>query len=118
MAMHRVLLVEDDPDQAMLYNQVLALSGYDVIIAPDAEAALVSLADPTIDLALVDWDLPMMKGDELVGTIKQQYPPIRTVLYSNHLNVEEAARACGADAWFRKSEGIIALRELLAKLLQ
>jgi len=117
MPSSRILLVEDDPEQAVLFRQVLKLAGYDVITAPDAETAADLVAASPFDLLLVDWDLPGMKGDEFITAMKERYPNIHTVLYSNHTHVDEAARASGADAWLRKSEGIIRLRAVLAELL-
>ena len=45
MSASRILPVEDDPEQADLFAQVLALKGYDVETAPDAEVALACLRD-------------------------------------------------------------------------
>ncbi|MHB0939237.1 MAG: response regulator [Armatimonadota bacterium] len=113
----RILLVEDDPEQAVLFRQVLKLAGYDIVTAPDAETAVDLVAASDFDLLLVDWDLPGMKGDVFIGEMRGRYPQLKTVLYSNHTHVDEAARACGADAWLRKSEGIIRLRAVIAELL-
>jgi len=114
----RILMVEDDPDQAMLFAQVLSMVKYQVTSVPDAESALQQLAQSPFDLLLVDWDLPGMKGDTLITTVKAQYPTIPTILFSNHINVQEAAAACHADAWFRKSDDILRLRKMVADLLE
>lgn len=113
----RILLIEDDPEQAVLFRQVLKLAGYEVVTAPDAETAADLVAASPFDLLLVDWDLPGMKGDDFITQMNGRYPDIKTVLYSNHTHVDEAARASGADAWLRKSEGIIRLRAVIAELL-
>ena len=113
----RILLVEDDPEQAMLFSQVLSLSGYEVVSVFDAREAIERLADTTFDLLLVDWDLPGMKGDAFCTLAKEQLPGTKTVLYSNYANVDEGARNCGADAWFRKSDDILRLRKKIAELL-
>ena len=112
-----ILLVEDDPEQAVLFRQVLTLAGYDVVTAPDAETAAGQVAAADFDLLLVDWDLPGMRGDEFIAEMKRRHPGVKTVLYSNHTHVDEAARASGADAWLRKSEGIVHLRAVIAGLL-
>ena len=114
----RILLVEDDPEQATLFAQVLILKGYDIETAPDTEAALACLRDRKFDLVLLDWDLPGMKGDAFIYLLKVEHPELKTMLFSNHADIEEAARASGADAWMVKSEGIFHLREVIADLLQ
>ena len=56
-------------------------------------------------------------GDSFICSVKAQYPTVKTVLYSNHANVEQVAHSCGADAWALKSDGIIRLREVVASTL-
>jgi len=114
----RILLVEDDQDQADLYQSVLAMAGYEVTASYDAETALARLAEGAYDLTLVDWDLPGMKGDAFITQVQARAPKVKTVLFSNHFDVDDAARACHADAWLLKSEGIQRLRETLARVLQ
>ncbi len=112
-----ILLVEDDPDQASLFTMVLTLAGYDTVTTADATTGLARMADTTINLVLVDWDLPGMKGDAFITLVQERYPGVKTVLFSNHGNVDEAGRACHADAWMVKSDGIKCLQQLIAALL-
>ncbi len=114
----RILLVEDDPDQAMLFHLVLSADGIQVITIPDAESAFMYLADHFVELLLTDWNLPGMKGDALISAVKARYPDIKTILFSNHIHVDTAAAACGADAWFRKMESTASLRQLVARVLR
>ncbi|HEY3417817.1 MAG TPA: response regulator [Armatimonadota bacterium] len=112
-----ILMVEDDPDQAKLFTQLLTLSGYQVDTMPDAGTALARIAETVPDLILVDWDLPEIKGDAFISETKRRYPDVRSILFSNHTHVDEAARACGADGWFRKSDDIFHLREIIKGLV-
>ena len=113
----KILLVEDDREQAYLFVSVLGLSGYDVVTELNAEAALARLAEDGFDLVLVDWDLPGMMGDALIAEVKTRHPGVKTVLFSNHANIEPVARAVGADAWMLKIEGIVRLREIIKELV-
>ena len=113
-----ILVVEDDADQADLFSLILAKDGHTIFTTANAEAALARLAeDPPVALLLADWDLPGMKGDALIRAVKSQYPALKTVLFSNHVHVNEAAAACGADGWFRKMDEAGQLRRLIAGLL-
>ena len=114
----RILLVEDDSDQAQLFCLLLSMDGYEVIMTPDAESALVRLTEAPVALLLADWSLPGMKGDALIRAVKPLYPEIKTILFSNHMHVDEAATACGADGWFRKMDNSTHLRQLVANLLR
>lgn len=110
-------MVEDDPDQAGLFSLVLSNDGREIITASNAEAALARLVECPAALLLVDWDLPGMKGDALITAVKAQYPETRTILFSNHIHVDQAATACGADGWFRKMDNIDQLQAMIADLL-
>jgi DNA-binding NtrC family response regulator len=114
----KILLVEDDPEQAILFAQVLQMSGYEVVSVLTAEAAQARLAEGSFALLLADWDLPGgMQGDALILWAKAHDPGIKTILFSNHPQVDEIATACGADAAFRKTEGILKMRQLVSNLL-
>lgn len=112
-----ILLVEDDPEQALLFSQVLKAAGYKVVSVLAAEEALAVLETSSFALLLADWSLPTMKGDELVRVAKTRYPAMKTILFSNHSDVDKAAEAVGADAWLRKIEGISRLRQTIRQLL-
>lgn len=113
----KILLVEDDYEQALLFSRVLAASGYAVIDTATAEEARVKLAAEPFDLLLADWDLGGgMNGDALISWAKTRYPGLKSILFSNHLEVDEIAKACGADAAFRKVDGIAPLRQLVSRL--
>ena len=112
-----ILLIEDDPDQASLFHDVLALVGYEVATAEDADAAISLMRETAFDLLLVDCDLPGMKGNAFICQVKAETPGVCALLYSNHANIEQTAAACGADAWIRKTDDIFRLRAIIAELL-
>ncbi|HEX2949747.1 MAG TPA: response regulator [Armatimonadota bacterium] len=115
----KILLVDDDHEQAILYTQVLEASGYAVAFVENAEDAQARLSVEPFDLLLADWDLGphRMQGDALIAWAKEYVPQIKTILFSNHMEVDEVAAACGADAAFRKVEGIVPLRNVVSRLL-
>jgi DNA-binding NtrC family response regulator len=114
--LRRILLVEDDPDQCLLYRILLTQANYEVVDVPDGEQALLSLQNEQgFGLLLADWGLPGIQGDALIELVKARYRPIRTVLMSNHPDIREVARNCGADAGFFKLS-ITRLPQLVDKL--
>lgn len=113
----KVLLVEDDQEQALLFTRVLEMSGYTVVLVPDAVEAQVRLAAEPFTLLLADWNMAgKMQGDALIHWAKAHYPDIKSILYSNHPQVDEIAKSCGANNAFRKIEGIVKLRQLVMGL--
>ena len=114
----RILLVEDDAEQATLFAQVLQMTGYRVETVADAEEAQARLTAEPFAMLLADWDLPgEMKGDGLILWAKAHASGIKTILFSNHPQVDEIAAACGADASFRKTEGIIRMRQMVNSMV-
>jgi CheY-like chemotaxis protein len=65
-ARKKVLLVEDDVDLAELYRGVLRWSGFDAAHVSDGVSALRVLEEETPDLIVVDMNLPVLNGDQLL----------------------------------------------------
>ncbi len=65
-----VLLVEDDPVIRQMYALGLDAAGYEVTAVADGAAALAALSRGKRDVAILDWDLPAMRGDELFELIR------------------------------------------------
>jgi signal transduction histidine kinase len=58
----RVLLVEDNPINALVAREMLALLGCQVIVAEDGSAAVTELSRQRYDLVLMDLHMPVMDG--------------------------------------------------------
>jgi DNA-binding response OmpR family regulator len=69
--LHRILIVEDDPDVVNLCTRWLERAGYAVEHAPDGDTALGLLDhDPLPALVLLDVMLPKIDGFELLRRIR------------------------------------------------
>jgi CheY-like chemotaxis protein len=73
----RVMLVEDDPGDALLVREALADNERvdEIRVASDGVYALEQLQDPELplpDLILLDLNLPRMDGRELLAEIKAE----------------------------------------------
>lgn len=69
--LNRIMLVEDDPDIAMLATMALQdFGGFSVTHCASGEEALsrVRAIDP--DLAILDYSMPGMKGDQLLTALR------------------------------------------------
>jgi len=66
-----VLVVEDDPEAAELVETILVREGCEVLHARDGVTALELARElPQPDLMLVDLELPVMDGRELLETLR------------------------------------------------
>lgn len=66
----RVLVVEDDPDGQQVVSRVLRHHNITVDVAPNAVEALKLLGENTYSLAILDLNLPMITGWELLDNIR------------------------------------------------
>lgn len=76
----KVLLVDDDEHYLASTQALLTSEGYRVSTARNASEALTILADTPIDVALVDYSLPLVSGAELIAQIRARDSDVRIVL--------------------------------------
>ena len=79
----RLLCVDDDAETLKQRTLLLESSGYSVVAAASAGAALELLANGTaVDLVLLDYVMPGMNGDELARELRQKYPDLPLIAVS------------------------------------
>ena len=81
-----VLLVEDETQVRALMRNVLARAGYEVIDAPDPEAALAASgrARHEIDLLVTDVIMPKMSGRRLAERLVEARPSMKVLYVSGY----------------------------------
>lgn len=67
-----VLIVEDEPDTAEMFAEMMRLSGFRVLKAYGGENALSILSQETPDAIVLDMMMPEMSGLDLLGRLRQQ----------------------------------------------
>lgn len=70
---YNILVVEDDPNYAMLTMAMLKRAGFEARHAQDGEVALSLAQESKPDLILLDLNLPGMSGWQLLDGIKEAY---------------------------------------------
>jgi DNA-binding NtrC family response regulator len=86
-----VLYIDDDQAQLNLIKVTLEKNGYSVLATTNWRQALDLLA-PSVDLVIVDYEMPDIKGHELAVWIKGIDPDVPIVLYSGAPNIPEIAK--------------------------
>ena len=69
-----VLVADDDPDILALVRFRLEREGYDVVCAPDGQAALALALDRTPDLGVRDGMMPRLDGFEVTRRLRGHEP--------------------------------------------
>jgi len=112
----RILVVDDNDALRENLAEALELEGYSVLVASDASAALLKLAEePPPAVVLLDLMMPGMDGKELLERIRSdpRLATVRVVMTTGATGAR--ARVASADAVLMKPFGV---RELLAALRQ
>lgn len=106
-----VLLVDDDTRHLDLRALTLKMYGFSVVnVTTPQEAISVMNENPSrkIDVAVLDYHMPVTNGCVLAEYLKARYPTLKIVLYSGTLEIPEH-EMISVDAFVPKADGIRAL---------
>jgi PAS domain S-box-containing protein len=118
--METILVVEDDPQSAMLLRAFCEQEGYPVIIAATGAEARAALGGHAIGLVLLDLRLPDVDGVELMREIRQGERPPDVIITTAHAGRGSAIAGieAGAAGYIVKPVEIPRLRALVATLIE
>ena len=115
--MTTILLIDDNKNHCMLYEQELGLEGYDIVTADDWNKALDKIQEQTPDLIIVGSCTPEM--DRIYALIRfyheHRYIPIILNTADSKYNDHYITRI--ADAYIVKSSDLTKLKNKIAELL-
>lgn len=99
-----VLVVDDEPDIALICKLALSLEGFEVEQCPSGQAALDYLADNSPDVVLLDLRLPDLSGWEVLDALRErgQLASLRVVLFSAHASAAQSAVEAGCVSFIAK----------------
>ena len=115
--MTTILLVEDDENQRLLYEQELMHEGYEVVTASNGKEALEKVQEKLPDIVIMDINMPKMDGIEAMGRIlgkKKEIPVIINTAYSNY---KDSFMSWAADAYIVKTSDLSELKEKIKEVL-
>ena len=115
----RVLLVEDEPMNVMLFTDVLEAAGHEVVVAGDGESGRDLALAQDFDLCIFDIHLPRLRGDEAVRELRAANVRGPMVALSSSAMTHEVERGLGAgfDAYLTKPISPVALRDLVSRFV-
>lgn len=95
----RVLVVDDDPDVALLVRTVLERrAGCTVDVASDGLRAVEQAAAARPDVVVTDIEMPGLNGLELLAELRRSIPGVPVIVMTAHVSVEYAVSALRAQA--------------------
>ena len=113
----RLLSIDDDAEILRQRALLLEASGYSVVSLQSGEEALRLLASGAqVDLVLLDYMMPGMKGDELAHNLKRKYPGLPLVAVSATDELPQVLRET-VNASVRKGQDPQVLLATIAEIL-
>lgn len=91
--MTRILVVDDDSHILRTLEIMLGDDGHHVVTASSGEEALQKLAKESVDIALVDLQLPGMSGTDLLRQLRDTHRGVETMIITAHGSIETAVEA-------------------------
>jgi DNA-binding NtrC family response regulator len=103
-----------------MLTEVLSDEGYSVETAANGKDALKACEKLPFDVALVDVELPDIKGTELLTRLKVVQPKMVNIIITGHPSIENAMKAVNekADGYILKPFEIPALLAAMKKLVE
>jgi two-component system response regulator YesN len=102
-----ILVVEDDPELAEVYQTLLSEAHYAVRVAHNGKDALRIADEHKPQLILLDLRMPVMDGVEFLKeyNLKDSHPDVKVIVFSNYDLQEEIddAYRLGADRYVLKA---------------
>jgi DNA-binding NtrC family response regulator len=114
-----ILIVDDDIRVRKTLSSILLEEGYSVDAVENGRQAIRASEKAHFDVALVDVELPDMKGTELLLGLKQRQPEMIKIIVTGFPSIENAMKAVneGADGYILKPFDVPKLLEMIRKHL-
>jgi two-component system chemotaxis response regulator CheY len=116
----KMLSVDDSPAQRHIIRAAIELLGFEIIEAGDGKEALELLRQGVVvDLILLDWNMPVMNGIDMLRELKadeqlKHIPVVMVTSEAERHSMIEAIR-CGAATYVLKP---FTREDLLTKIMQ
>jgi DNA-binding NtrC family response regulator len=114
-----LLIVDDDTGIREMLSTVLTNEGYLVEAVENGKEAIKACEESLFDVALIDVELPDMKGTELLKRLKKTQPKMVRIVITGHPSLESAMKAVNerADGYVLKPIEVTELLDKIKELL-
>ena len=116
--MAKLLVVDDDKNLRLLYEQELAEDGHEVVLAGGGPEALDLLKTQRPDLIVLDISMPGMDGIEALGKILAKDKSMPVILNTAYSTYKDNFMTWSADAYVVKSGDLTELKAKIKEVLK
>lgn len=115
--MARILIVEDEKNQRLLYQEEFEELGHEVFTAENGIEALRVVDRVQPQLVVLDISMPGMDGMEALSSILARYPHLPVVLHTAYSSYRDNFLSWSANAYVVKSSDRTELFDTVHRLL-
>jgi DNA-binding NtrC family response regulator len=114
------LIVDDDHEVRSMLTSILEDEGYLVETAENGKKAIFLCEKASFDVALIDIELPDIKGTALLAILKEKQPKMIKIIITGHPSIENAAKSVNekADGYITKPFNVQELMGMIKKLIE
>jgi CheY-like chemotaxis protein len=113
-------VVDDEIEQLKLRAQVIEMCGFAAITANgpmEAIDIMTARQRGTIDLAILDYNMPIMNGCVLAQKLRSICPELKTILHSGATDIPQSEMT-SVDVLIYKGDGVAPLLEQIVEFAQ
>ena len=99
MALHRILVADDEESMRWVLSKALRKKGYTVDLAADGNEALRQVREQSYDLAIVDIKMPGMSGLDFLDKARELRPDLLVVVMTAEASMKNAVEAMKRGAY-------------------
>jgi len=102
-----------------MLSSILDGEGYSIEAVENGKKAINICGKLSFDVALIDIDLPDIKGTELLHRLKEIQPKMVRIIITGHPSIENAAKSVNekADGYVLKPFNVVELLEMIKRLV-
>lgn len=115
--MYKILILEDEPNTRLLYEEDFKDEGYEVIVASNGFDALKEFKNSKPDIAILDIKMEGINGIEVLRNIKNIDKDVPIVLCTAYSEYQDDFSSWACDAYIIKSSDTSELKDIVKKLL-
>jgi len=116
--MARLLVVDDDKNLRLLYEQELTEDGHEVSLAGSGPEAIEYLQKARPDLIILDISMPGMDGIEALGKILAKDKTMPVILNTAYSTYKDNFMTWSADAYVVKSGDLTEMKAKIKEVLK
>ena len=114
--MQKVLIVEDESAQRVLYEAEVSEMGYEVLLAEDGVQAVDVVREEQPDVVVLDLMMPNMHGLDALRKVLSINPTIPVIIHTAYSHYKDNFMSWAAEEYIVKSSDLTELKNAIRRV--